>query len=114
MDKKYILPFLYANLLILNIFDKAITYAVLKNIPADSGVHELNGIVGYFIGKFGLLDAMILYTFAGFIAFIITYKIVTWKRLTVEKNNMSPETIFTGLNIAFYFVVINNIYWLIR
>ena len=105
-DKNIMMPFLFINLNILNILDKIVTWAALKNPK----ISELNHIVQFFINRFGIDYAMIFYTIAGFIIISIAYKIATMKRMYCEKNNMSPETFFMGLNIIFYFVVINNIF----
>lgn len=99
------LSFLFINMSILNILDKTITWIALNN----PRISELNPIVQYIINIFGIGGAMVIYSLFGFLLLYITYKVVTMKRSYCEKNNMSPETIFMGLNIIFYFVLISNI-----
>lgn len=99
------LLFLFINVNILSILDKTITWVALNN----PRISELNPIVQYVINIFGIGGAMTIYSLFGFILFYIVYKVVTIKRSYCEKNNMSPEIIFVGLNIIFYFVLINNI-----
>lgn len=99
------LPFLFINLNMLNVLDKTITWVALKNPK----ISELNPIVQHIINIFGIGGAMLIYSLFGFILLYIVYKVVTMKRLYCEKNNMSPEIIFMGLNIIFYFIVVNNI-----
>lgn len=95
------------SLNILNILDKTLTWFALQN----PDVSELNPLVRSIMWKFGLTVTMILYLLVGFIIFYIVYKIVIAKRLSCEKNNMSPETAFLILNIMFCLVVVNNIFW---
>jgi hypothetical protein len=102
------MPMLFINLNVLNILDKLFTLVALKNPE----VGELNPLVRSIIEKLGLTVTMILYTFVGFVLFYLVYKIVTMKRLTCEKNNMSPESFFLILNVIFFFIVVNNIFWI--
>lgn len=101
------MPTLFINLNILNILDKAVTWFALKN-PEN---FEVNPLVTSVIGKFGLTTAMILYSLVGFVLFYIVYKIVIMKRLSCEKNNISPERFFLMLNVVFCLIVINNMFW---
>jgi hypothetical protein len=105
---KYKLPTLFVSLNVLNVLDKALTWVALQN-PAIS---ELNPIVRSAIGKFGLTVTMVLYAFVGFTLFYIAYRIAIMKRLSCEKNNMSPETIFLMLNVVFCLIVLNNAFWI--
>lgn len=104
-DAKIMLPFLFINMNILNVLDKTITWVALNN----PRISELNPIVQHIINIFGVGGAMVIYSLFGFVLLYVTYKVVAMKRLYCEKNNMSPETIFMGLNIIFYFVLVNNI-----
>ncbi len=104
------LPFLFVNWNVLNILDKTVTRIALEN----PRIGEVNSIVGYLIDRFGVDSAMVIHALIGFITSCIAYKIVTDKRLTCEKNDMSPERVFVVLNIIFYIVVINNIFWVIN
>lgn len=104
---KYKLPTLFISLNILNILDKAVTWFALQNPE----ISELNPLVRSIIGKLGLTVTMILYALIGFVLFYIAYRIVIMKRLSCEKNNMSPETFFMMLNIVFCLIVVNNIFW---
>jgi hypothetical protein len=92
---------------ILNILDKAVTWFALKN-PDN---FELNPLVRSVIEKLGLDMAMVLYSLFGFALIYIAYRVVIMKRLTCEKNNMSPETFFLMFNAIFCFIVINNMFW---
>ena len=102
---KVTLPFLFINFNILNILDKTVTWLALKN----PRIGELNPIVKSLIDSFGTDSAMVIYILIGFTIAFVAYKVVIAKRLYCEKNSVSPEAIFMGLNIIFYFVVINNI-----
>ena len=101
----FTLPFLFINFNILNIRDKTVTWLALKN----PRIGELNPIVKSLIDSFGTDSAMVIYILIGFTIAFVAYKVVIAKRLYCEKNSVSPEAIFMGLNIIFYFVVINNI-----
>lgn len=102
------LPLMFITLNVLNILDKLLTMFALKN-PVIS---ELNPIAGYVIRRFGIINAMFIYLFIGFVLFSVVYKVVTIKRLYCEKNNMSPESFFLSLNFIFILIVVNNIFWL--
>ncbi len=103
------LPFYFFTLNILNVLDKVLTGLALNN----PNTYELNPIAKYIIERFGLVYAMIIYTGIGFVLFYTVYKIVISKRLYCEKNNISPEKFFRMLNIVFFLVVINNLFWLL-
>jgi len=99
---------LFISLNILNILDKAVTWFALQN----PGIGELNPLVRSIIWKLGLTVTMLLYSLLGFAIFYVVYRIVIVKRLTCEKNNISPETMFLMLNVMFFFIVANNIFCL--
>lgn len=101
------LPILFISLNVLNILDKAATWFALRN-PEN---FEVNPLVRSIIGKFGLTAAMMLYSLVGFVIFYVAYRIVIMKRLSCEKNNVSPEKFFMMLNVTFCLIVINNIFW---
>jgi hypothetical protein len=103
---KYTLPTLFISLNMLNILDKTISWFALKNPE----ISELNYLVRFVVGKFGLTATMILWSLVGFVVFYIAYKIVTMKRLECKKHNMPPETIFMMLNVIFFLIVVNNLF----
>jgi hypothetical protein len=105
---KYKLPTLFISLNVLNILDKALTWVALQN-PAIS---ELSPLVRSIIGKLGLTVAMVLYALFGFVLFYIVYRILIMKRLSCEKNNLSPETVFLMLNVVFCLIALNNAFWI--
>ena len=108
-NRRIILSFLFVTLNILNILDKVITWIALKN----PNISELNPVALYTIQKFGVTTAMTLHLLLGFVIFYIIYRIVVAKRLWCERQNMSPETFFTMLNVVFFFIVANNIFWIL-
>jgi predicted kinase len=98
---------LFVSLNILNILDKAFTWYSLKSPE----ISELNPLTKVVINYFGLDLAMIIYAIFGVVVFYLAYLIAASKRLYCEKNNMPPEAIFTGLNLIFIYIVLNNLYW---
>jgi hypothetical protein len=102
------MPILFISVNVLSILDKALTWFGLQN----SGIYEWNPLVSSIIGKFGLTLTMILYSLGGFVLFYIVYRIVIMKRLSCEKHNISPETFFLMLNMIFFLIVVNNIFYL--
>lgn len=107
---KITLPLMFISLNILNVIDKALTWVALKSPE----IGELNPIVRYAIGRFGVTTTMLLYTIVGFVLLYVTYRVLTAKRSFCEKNNMPPEGFFIVLNVIFCIIVINNLFWSLR
>jgi hypothetical protein len=101
---------LYLNLIVFNIIDKILTYIALNN----PRIYEVNRIIIYLIDRVGIIYAMIIYALLSFILITVAYKILSIKKDIFIKNNIFPESIFLGLNIIFCFVIINNLYRIVK